>query len=192
MREASGRTLVSRRDHSIRPLGSLFVISPVEPGIAECAFGHARAVDVELLSSCNGALAEFDGTFEIAPNKTAIGRDANSDWIPFMRAGFGHCNRGVGPTGDLGMHTPERVFPESSDQAQCRVDVGVFHGPTIRGAQIVEIPVEDPDCRRFIRARQRLSTSFGHFEIPRCMSSPDPLAFGLAEAVSAVFSQGLQ
>ena len=173
MREAGGRTLLSRRDHSIRPFGASFVVPPVEPGIAECAFGQAGAVDVELTSSSDGPLTEFDGSFEIATHKSAVGRDADSDRIPFMRTGVGQCDRDIGPTGDLGMHAPERILPEPGDKAQRRVDVRVFHGPTMRSTQIVEVPVQHPDRSRFIRARQRPSTSFGHFEVPRCMSSPD-------------------
>jgi hypothetical protein len=89
MREAGGRTPLSRRDHSIRPFGASFIVSPVEPGIAECTFGHAGAVDVESTSGSDGPLTEFDCSFEIAAHKSAVRRDAYSDRVPFMRTGVG-------------------------------------------------------------------------------------------------------
>ena len=85
MREAGGRTPLSRRDQSISPFGASFVVPPIEPGIAERTFSQAGAVDVELTSSSDGPLTEFDGSFEIASHKSAVGGDANGDRIPFMR-----------------------------------------------------------------------------------------------------------
>ena len=88
-REAGGRTPLSRRDHSIGPCGAPFVISSVKPGIAEGAFGQSGAVNAEVTGSSDGAVTEFDGSFEIATHKSAVSRDAYSDWIPFMRTGVG-------------------------------------------------------------------------------------------------------
>ncbi len=107
MREAGGRTPLSRRDQSISPFGASFIVPPIEPGIAERTFGQARAVDVESTSSSDGALTEFDGSLEIAPHKSAVGGNANGDGVPFMRTGVGQCDRDIGPTSDLGMHAPE-------------------------------------------------------------------------------------
>src|ERR1700691_5594599 len=108
MREAGRRTLVSRCDHSIRPFSASFVVSLVEPGIPERTFGQAGTVDVELMRRSDGALTEVDGSLEIASDESAVGRDANSHWVPFMGTRVGHCDRSIGPTSDLGVHAPER------------------------------------------------------------------------------------
>jgi hypothetical protein len=89
MSEAGGRTPLSRHDHSIRPFGASFIVSPVEPGIAESTFGQAGAVDAESASSSDGPLTELNGSFEIATHKSAVRRDAHSDWIPFVRTRVG-------------------------------------------------------------------------------------------------------
>jgi hypothetical protein len=83
-----------------------------------------------------------------------------------VQLGAGELERSLGPRHGLGPHAPEGVLAQRGHQAERDVDVDVLDRPPVRGAEVVEVEVEQRDRDALVGTGECQRRALGHGQEP--------------------------